>query len=1070
MRAVLLATSAIIVTSSVPAAAQTVISTKRTTPVSTSTVNAGNPDAISISSTGSVEVLSGAAVTVDSNHGVTNAGKIVVSNAANGTGILVNAGTSGDIVNSGEITVDESYTATDIDNDGDLDGPFATGSGRAAIRTLGAHTGKITHTGTITVEGNDSAGIVLGGPLTGAFTHDGKTTVIGTNAIGVKADAITGNVRLAGTITVTGQNAVGAKFSGDVTGAMVIQGSITSSGYRYTSPPADVSKLDADDLLQGGSAVVIEGNVTGGVILAIPPKDNSASDPDEDHDGIEDAKEGSALIRSYGAAPAMVVGATDHAITLGAISGLGTGFGLQNDGSILGDGLYSGVAATGLQIGGRGGAVTITGGMGNAGTIAARSVGSNATALLIGNGASLAEVRNSGILSASGGASTGNQSTALQIDAGANVSTLRNSGSIKATAGGTGASATAIWDKAGTVNLLENSGSIGASGAAADSGRNIAINFSANTTGVTIRQTVVASGIAAPSITGDIITGSGADLIDLADGTLAGTVNLGGGNDRLALSGDAEQTGKVLFGAGDDTMTMAGTSSFTGTLDFAGGGADNLTLSGTARFAGTLANSSNLALSVNSGRIELTAPTSLASFSLGTGGTLVATLDKRAGQGTSLNVSGAASFASGSVIQLKLADVATAEGRYTVLTAGSLSGTPNLAANTDLIPFMYKAAIATGTPANQLAIDIVRRSVSELGLNASQGSAYDAIYAALATDADVAGVFLNITKAADFRSTINQLLPDHAGGMFRAISLGSRTMARQLRDPAGKIVLDGKIRLGFDMGTWGATKAEDAISAYDAAGIGAGARAELETGFGVVGLGINWLWNQNKSGVGENKIESTTFELGAYWRGDWNGLSAFLRGSIGTVGFQNFREFNGKSVSKTVTRVAAADWRGWLTTASAGLSYELDSGAFFVRPFVSGDYVRLSENAYTEVGGGAGVNLSVDKRISSEAFFEGGLAAGIDFLGSQPGDANWLRVEAEGGWGGHAGGKLGATTARFGSAAPFTLQAEQAHSGWFARLRALGGGDLLQMGGEFTAENRGSRTSFGLRGTVRLAL
>lgn len=1068
MRAVLLATTAILITST-PAAAQVVISAKRTTPISTSSANAGNPDAISISSTGSIELLAGTAVTVDSNHGVSNAGKIIVSNAAAGTGIQVNAGTSGDIVNSGEITIDEAYTPTDIDNDGDLDGPFATGSGRAAIRTLGAHTGKITHTGTILVEGNDSAGIILGGPLTGAFTHDGKTTVIGTNAVGVKADAITGNVRLAGTITVTGQNATGARFAGDVTGAMVVQGTITASGYRYTTPPADTSKLDADDLLQGGSALVIEGNVSGGVILAIPPKDNSPTNNDEDADGIEDSKEGSALVRSFGAAPAMVVGASDHAITLGAIAGSGTGFGLQIDGSVLGDGLYTGVSATGLQIGGRGGAVTIAGGMGNSGTIAARSIGNNATALLLGSGANLAELRNSGIVSATGGATSGNQAVGVQIDAGASVTTLRNSGSIKAVAGGTAASATAVWDKAGTLSLIENSGSIGASGAAADSTRNVAINLSANTAGATIRQLAVAAGVAAPSITGDVITGNGNDLIDLADGTLAGTVTLGGGNDRLTLSGDAAQTGKVLFGAGDDAMTMSGTSTFSGTLDFAGGGADSLTLNGTAGFAGTLLNSSGLALAVNGGKVEITAPTALASFSLGSGGTLVATLDKRAGQGTSLNVAGTASFANGAVIQLKLADVASAEGRYNLITAGTLTGASGIVTRTDLIPFMYKAAVASGTPANQLAIDVTRRTVTELGLNSSQSGAYNAIYAMLANDADIAGVFLTITKADDFHSTLNQLLPDHAGGMFRAISLGSRTMARQLRDPAGQIVLDGNIRVAFDTGTWGASKAEDAISSYDAAGVGAGARAELETGLGVVGLGINWLWNQNKSGIADSKMESTTFELGAYWRGDWNGFSAYLRGSIGTVGFQNFREFNGKTASKTVTRVAAADWRGTLTTASAGLSYELGGGALFVRPFASADYVRLSENGYTEAGG-TGMNLTVDKRVSSETFAEGGLAAGIDFLGSGPSDTNWLRVEAEGGWGGHLAGKLGATTARFGSAAPFTLEAEQARSGWFARLRALGGGDMLQMGGEFTAENRGSRTSFGLRGTVRLAL
>ena len=71
--------------------------------------------------------------------------------------------TSG-ITLSGKIIADESYAPTDADNDGDLDGPFATGTGRFGIRTNGAMTGNIliTSTGTITVEGNNSAGIHAG--------------------------------------------------------------------------------------------------------------------------------------------------------------------------------------------------------------------------------------------------------------------------------------------------------------------------------------------------------------------------------------------------------------------------------------------------------------------------------------------------------------------------------------------------------------------------------------------------------------------------------------------------------------------------------------------------------------------------------------------------------------------------------------------------------------------------------------------------------------------------------------------------------------------------------------------
>ena len=165
MRTTLLASTALLAIA-VPAHAED-ITTKRTTPVQTSTVKNNTPDSITITSTGSVVVSSGTAVTMDSDHKVVNQGAVTIGNASNATGILAVSGTTGEINNSGTIPIDEPYTPTDTDNDGDLDGPFALGSNRFGIRTDGTHAGAITNTGTITVEGNDSAGIWLGGAQTG---------------------------------------------------------------------------------------------------------------------------------------------------------------------------------------------------------------------------------------------------------------------------------------------------------------------------------------------------------------------------------------------------------------------------------------------------------------------------------------------------------------------------------------------------------------------------------------------------------------------------------------------------------------------------------------------------------------------------------------------------------------------------------------------------------------------------------------------------------------------------------------------------------------------------------------
>ena len=1047
-----------------PAAAET-ISTKVTTPLRTSTVKAGTPDSITVNAQGSVVPTGGVAITIDSNHSVTNQGALTVSNANNSAGIVALAGTTGDITNSGTISIDEPYTATDGDNDGDFDGPFALGSGRFGIRTDGAHTGKIAHSGTITVEGNDSAGIWLGGPLTGSLAHDGKTTVLGDRTVGVHAGAVSGAVRLAGTVQAQGKDAVAARFSGDVGGAMVVQGTIVSTGYRYTTVPSNTSKLDADDLLQGGSALVIEGNVAGGIVLAVPPKDNNPSNADEDGDGIEDAKEGSAQVTTFGATPAMVIGATNRDIAIGPVAGTATQYGLQIDGSILGSGLYGGIEGNGLLIGGRGGAVTIANGIGVAGSVTSKSNGASSTALRLGAGATVPVLHVSGKVEAEGGSAATAFTTAVQVDQGASLPILRNSGSIKATAGAAG-NATAILDKSGALTLIENSGAIVAAGPTAESGRLVAIDLSANTTGATVRQTQVGSGFTAPSIVGDIRFGTGNDVLELADGTFKGLVQFGAGANRLALSGDAVQAGNVAFGAGNDTMTLAGTSGYVGIVDF-GGGADVLNLSGTSVLLGKLVNSSGLAVNVTGGTLHLTGPINIASLSVGASGVINATLDKAAGAGTLYNISGTASFASGATLALRLADVTNAEGRYTILQAGTLEGAGGIKTTTDTIPFMFKASVATGVPANTLAIDVARRTTQELGLNTSQTTAYGAVFAAIGADDEVEKVFLGITDGELFRNSVRQMLPDHAGGAFESVSLGTRALAAQASDPVGPTYSLGGLDILFSAAGWTTDKDEGATAAYELGGFGFGASGEIDTGFGSIGGSLNWFWNDYDNGSDQNRVLSDTYELAAYWRGKWGGLSAFARGSAGMVDFSGRRTFTGQIGDKQVQRNVISKWNATMMTGSGGVSWEGGGRHLFFRPSVSFDYLKLDEDGYTDKDGG-GLNLEVEDRKSDEFAVNGGLALGVDFTGTGRGDDNWLRVEGEGGWREIVGGALGSTTAKFAGGTPFTLDPEQVDSGWYARLRARGGSSAYEIGGEIGAEDRHGSTALTLRGTVRM--
>ncbi|VWX59247.1 autotransporter outer membrane beta-barrel domain-containing protein [Sphingorhabdus sp. 109] len=1068
MRKYLLASTCLVAVIALPARAETSIATATTDPIRTSTIDGGGADDIRITSAGSVQPTAGIAVTVDSDNILVNDGTIEIGNADNATAILAESGVTGTITNSatGKIILDEPYAPTDADNDGDIDGPFATGTGRTGIATAGAFNGNITNSGTITIEGNDSAGIRLGGPLAGNFVHDGTTTVLGDNALGVSLQDITGDVRIAGTITVQGLDAVAARVDGNVDGALVVQGSLQSTGYRYATAPADSSKLDADDLLQGGPTLSIAGNVSGGIILAVPPKDNSATDNDEDDDGIEDSKEGSALVRSYGAAPAMRIGDAGNAVTIGAIAGTGTGFGLVIDGGVLGSGVYSGINAGGLQIGGLGGTVTIDGGIGISatGSIKAVSNGGSATAVQLGSGATTPEIRNAGTIEATGGSITTSISTAISISAGANLATIRNSGTIGAKAGGNEATAIAIMDSSGTVELIENSGTIAATGALASSGRNVAIDLSANDSGATVRQTAVAASAKAPSIIGDVRFGNGNDIFEIADGSMRGSSSFGAGDNQLNLSGDAVYAGKAEFGADTDILALSGTAVFDGNVDF-GGGADMLDLSGTSRYSGSLTNAQGLAVTASGGTFDVTGAAQIASLAITDDAVLGVTLGGT--NDTALQVSGDASFGAGSKLAIKLSNVQSAEGDHVVVQAGTITGATNLTASTALLPFLYKGSLSSN--ANQVIVSVARKDATELGLNRSEASGFAAAYAALQTDEDVEGLFLAIADQQQFRNQLQQMLPEHGGGIFENVTLGSRAMARFLADPSAPFKDEGKWGYWVAQVGWGSSKSVGDTAGYDVGGWGISAGAEHKTGICNFGASVGYIHGKNDNASNGNEVWSEQWELAGYWRLAADNWLAHARISGAKINFDGNRYFVGELDGEDITKTMTSDWGGTLWSASGAVARDMRSGNFSIRPTVAVEYFKLSEDGYAESGGGEALDLTVADRESDELAVSGTISMGLDLGGVDQYDG-WYRFELEAGRREIVGGSLGVTVAQFENGSPFTLVPEQRKSGWIGRLRAVAGNSAFQIGGEVSVEEQQSHAAVAVRASLRVGL
>ncbi|MDB5687019.1 MAG: autotransporter beta- protein [Rhizorhabdus sp.] len=1022
------------------AQAETTISTATTANIATSTAASGTADSITVSSTGSVKPASGTAVLVDSDHQVNNAGTIGFEDVDQAIGIGSAGGVMGTITNNGTISVTESTTAADSDSDGDNDGLLATGSGRYGIRIDGAaFTGDVNNYGTITIEGQDSAGIAVNAALIGALRQTGTISVIGDRSYGLKTAAVTGNIQIDGTISANGADAVGVAIDGDVTGAVAIQGSVVSSGYRSTAitDTTALAALDADDLLQGGPAVRIAASVSGGVLVDAPPSDTSTTDTDEDDDGVADASETTGTITSYGSAPALLIGSAGSDIALGAVASDSAGHGLVNRGTIAAYGTYNTVDATALQIGGLGGATTIAGGFGNSGMISAVTVHGNATALRIGSGAIVPELVNSGTISASSAYSETLSARAILIDAGAEVAALSNSGTITASTSST-AIEQAIIDRSGTLVAIGNSGDISG---------DTAIDLSANIGGATISQYKVATADT-PTITGAILTGSGDDLIDIAAGTVTGALNLGPGDDSVALSGGAILTGTVDFGVGRNALTIAGGATFSGSLT-----------------------GKNIALTVSNGRLDLgTGATALSSLSIGSAGTIAVTIDPTTGTGGSFTVAGTASFVAGAAIDLAVTSLVQADRSFTIVTAGSLSGADTLTLISKGLPYLYSTNLATDQDAGTISVDLRRKTAGELGLNRSRAAAYDAIYAALGNDAAMAGAIAAISDQGEFLSAYGRMIPIEAGGVFEAVTQGSRAFARTAADGDGPRVTWADNAFWLQQLAWHTKKAADDSEGYVARGWGFGGGYERRIGqLGDVGLSLAYLANEVTVTGNDNELFAGQIELAGYWRGAWRGWRAHARASASTLALHSTRIFTSSYDGDTIERTAKDTWSGTLVSANGGLSRDIRFGRLSLRPAAAVDYYRLGEKGHAETGGGDAFDLTVAARHSDELAATGTLTLAYD-IGSHAQDAGWARIELEGGRRELIGGALAATVASFAGGDAFRLPAEERASGFVGRFRLSAGNEYFRVGSEVSAEQQQDRTAVALRASLTLGL
>jgi hypothetical protein len=965
-----LAVVAMGVTANSASAEDALIDTATTTPITTSNPDPDPPAGqgnVSVASGGSITVMTlQTAVTVDTDNNVTIAsgGTLGSNNANDSTGILVTGGRTSTISNGGTISLVEDYTLADGDNDGDLDGGFASAAstGRYGIWVdAGGMVGNISSS-VITVEGNSSAGIRLDGLLDGNLTVTGPSAIGGDNSHafliqGGPTEGVDGNVFLRGNVTVRGTNSTGLTLNAPIIngGELRVNGVWSVSGFHSVVRPANVANLDADDLQNSGSAIAIHESIAGGfTIEGIGVED----DLDDDDDGTDSEADDNlaATIQGYGAAPTVLISAgAGTNLVLGP--NVNTNFGFHNRGNIFAEGVYDGVNVTAVRLEGLGGGTVTVASMANDRTLTAFAHEADAIGVHVGAGADVTTFSNRLTLISTSASETAQDAHGVLIDVGGVLETINNTGSFNAQVFGEIGAATAIRDLSGTLQTINNSGSIIARLIPTDSdpsddvfpvatGPAVAIDVSGAAQGVTINQT-------APVVFTDD------DAVDADPTALPATI----------IRGD------ILLGAFGDVINLHA-GEIIGDIDFAGG-VDFLEIDNGAVFRGQITDDGTLDLNVIDGMLDLQGGNfTIDTATFGADGVLGVVLSDVPAESTLITATNV-TFAPGASLLATVPVGLPTSDTVTFLTAASMTGGSNVVGVIDGpgSSFLYNMAIELGTPgngdglANSLQLDFQIKTPTELGFNANQGTAFDPILEALRQDDAASAAFAAIDNQFDFFDAYEDLMPSFSSA---ATELAA-TAIQQMQSATTNRLAATRLHDLDDVSVWaqeiayGLTREPATLQGQEFRGHGFGLAGGIDgptNNGGLFGLSASFIASeQEEPGRPEGEISASFGQANAYYGTAMGPLDLDLVAGLG-AGRMSSRRF--VEIGDTFTALSEADWWSFEGHGAARVSAPMRLAEWMViTPQAALTYVYLNEQGYEEEGGGAAIDYESDS-VSSQ--------------------------------------------------------------------------------------------------------
>ncbi|MBT5241543.1 MAG: autotransporter domain-containing protein [Rhodospirillaceae bacterium] len=928
------------------------ISDDRTTSADTATGDGNGAGDIITDGAGIVELTNGPAIIINSDNNFTNDGQIQLTSESDATGVLVDGSVgnlTGNIINNNLISVpgpptDSNLIDTPVDNYGiRVNGP-GTLTGSVVNSTAGA----------IEVGGDESFGIFIDTDLTGSIDNQGRITTIGDDATSISVNrAVTGDLSNSGTINAGGAGGISVYVGGAVGGAISNTGTINTGA-------AESRDIDFNIVPEssGEASLWIANSVSGGFFNS----GNQVTDALEPGLDAEDpaAAIADANLGATGGGPALRIrpggpSGTFSNISLGAVGTGDSAFAILNQGLITTGSAAEGTAVEGIVIEGMmsGGTIystTLAGGLSNdGGDIRVGTVDASALAIRIGDYATVPSINNSGEILAitsdseedvnAGTIGTlGGDTTAILVEQNGSLTSLTNTGIIRANAAGSGSSAFAIVDRAGTLTSFSNTGDVLAQIRDGSTGTTTALDVRTSTNDFTFFN----SG----TMEGDVYlgNGNGDTTYTVTGGSVLGTINsLGGGNDVISLS-DATVTGTFQFTTGTKTASVI-----------------NSTLS--AGFAHTGAEI-DLTVSNTDWTILADAGASLRTLDIQGGTTLRIEVDGVNNRAGTLSATGIANLAADTTIVPILRNFITDQQTFTLVEAGQLNTTlvATAAVPADTSYMHNIQVISDDANPNAILLQVTRRNAADLGLSANLGTLYEGAAAALSGDTNLFTGLAGIATQAEFEDALIQLLPDTSSAVMQA-AIDQQNMAlgainRRLdrvpalgfyrdkpsvwvqamthyarRDPVGE-------QLGYT--TW-------------SGGIAIGADRQVGR-LARAGIAYTQLWSFPDELTSFDKpTEFSSSQLNGYIRmGD---EIRNLQGSV-TLGYDSLNSER-KVRFDTLDRTSLGDWNGYHFSTAWQLALGMRRGTLSFIPTARVQYLYLHQGAYTEDGGGNGLNLNV---------------------------------------------------------------------------------------------------------------